>query len=147
DLALQLLTAKVVEGEFEFANRLRWVYKLQCLEELAGTILERAKSLPSVESRMWLKFRADVLAVRLELRRQLKGVIKPGEEEARLFVTGTLDEMMFQLLDPEAVLEEEEMMGIRRVRRTSEAVMRSPETPTLDGAVAYQSARPMRLAV
>ena len=117
-LAMELLSHPVeipIDGDpFPFATKLRWIYKYQTLETVATVFYERAQRMlnPS-DARSLLKIRNEVLKFRRSLKSHLFALgVKPGEEEFRLFTPGTIDEMMFQLLDPEAVLEEEEMMKI-----------------------------------
>ena len=97
---------------FPFATRLRWVYKYQTLESVAEVLYERARGMSNPgDAKECLKIRNEVLKYRRSLRPHLLAMgVKSGEEEFRLYMPGTIDEMMFQLLDPEAVLEEEEMM-------------------------------------
>ena len=117
-LAMELLSHPVqipVDGDpFPFATRLRWIYKYQSLETVAAVFYERAQRMSNpTDARSLLKIRNEVLKFRRSLKSHLFALgVKPGEEEFRLFTPGTIDEMMFQLLDPEAVLEEEEMMKI-----------------------------------
>jgi hypothetical protein len=117
-LAMELLSHPVqipVDGDpFPFATKLRWVYKYQTLETVAAVFYERAQRMSNPgDARSLLKIRNEVLNFRRSLKSHLFALgMKPGEEELRLFAPGTIDEIMFQLLDPEAVLEEEEMMKI-----------------------------------
>ena len=115
-LAIQLLSHPIrvpKDGDpFPFATRLRGIYKYQTLEFVADVLYERAQGMSNaMDARELLKTRDEVLRYRRSLKPHLTAMgVKPGDEEFRLYIPGTIDEMMFQLLDPEAVLEEEELM-------------------------------------
>jgi hypothetical protein len=119
-LALQLLAQSYSPDygtPFPFATRLRLAYKYQTLDMLANTIYERVKTtVDSDDARMLNQIRSEALNIRRGLRPRLVAVgVGQNEEEWNYVAPKSLDEMMFQLLDPEAVLEEEEMMKIREV--------------------------------
>jgi len=117
-LAFQLLSQPILPDQgspFPFATKQRLTYKYQTLELLATSLFERSKTTVNAEDmRLLHQFRAEVLMFRRGLRPQLVAAgAGKTEEEWNWFVPKSLDEMMFQLLDPEAVLEEEEMMKIK----------------------------------
>ena len=129
-LALELLSQplqKAPEADrFPFATRLRWIYKYQMLKSVADVFYERAQRMSdSADARGLLKVRNEVMKSRRSLKMHLQMLgVKPGEEGFKLFTPGTIDEIMFQLLDPEAVLEEEEMMKISPSGTTRELDVR-----------------------
>ena len=115
-LAIQLLMRPVPSSDpelFPFATKLRWIYKFQTLDWAAEVLNDRAGSMiNSADARELGRMRNEVLLYRRSLKPRLLALgVKPGEEGYK-FADGTMDEIMFQLLDPEAVLEEEEMMRI-----------------------------------
>ena len=113
-LAIELLMQPVpAEDVFLFASRLRLLYKVQTLEWVADVLRERASSLTdSADARELLRMRDEVLLFRRGLKSRLRELGVRPEEEDYLFAETTMDEIMYQLIDPEAVLEEEEMMKI-----------------------------------
>jgi hypothetical protein len=140
-LAMELLMQGVDSTTFSFALRRRWVYKFESMGVLAGVLFERSKWLGRDEARRFLKFRAEVMGLRRELRKMLEGM-GVDVEEGQLFSAGTLDEMMFQLLDPEAVLEEEDLMKIRPAGRTdsnTERVVSKSEKAVQEDGTEHQS--------
>ena len=67
------------------------------------------------------------------------------EEEWNWFVPKSLDEMMFQLLDPEAVLEEEEMMKIKGgVEKKQQGFVRQGIEELADALTGIETARSTR---
>lgn len=147
-LAMQLLSQPILSSDpivsFPFATRQRLLYKYQSLDILAEALCERAKSTINVDdARMLNQFRLETLILRRALRPQLiaSGAGR-GEEEWKYFAPKSLDEMMFQLLDPEAVLEEEEMMKIRpAVGSEPQGVVRRSIAEMVDAIAGVQSAR------
>ena len=122
-LALELLIQGTSELEnhndpFPFATKQRLIYKYQSLERLADALFFRAGKLPRAsEAREISKFRAEVLVLRRKLKSRLASMgVAAGEESWKIFPYRDFDDVLFQLLDPEAVLEEEELMQIRPVR-------------------------------
>jgi hypothetical protein len=127
-LAMQLLAQSVSSdpvNPFPFAIRQRLAYKYRTLDLLASSVYDRAKATVDAEdSRALNQLRSEALTIRRALRPQLVAAgAGQTEEEWNYFAPMSLDEMMFQLLDPEAVLEEEEMMKIRRVHNESTSVV------------------------
>jgi len=122
-LALELLIHGTSEPEnhndpFPFATKQRLIYKCQGLERLADALFFRAGKLPQAsEAREISKFRAEVLVLRRKLKGRLTSMgVAVGEESWNIFPYRDFDDVLFQLLDPEAVLEEEELMQLRPVR-------------------------------
>ena len=120
-LAVEIIVSDVeapTNDPFPFATRQRWIAKYMALETVARVLLSRAKEMThSSDARDIAKFRASVLAVKKEMKDRLTGVGSfPLDEQWKLFTTRSLDDILFQLLDPEAVLEEEELMKIRHVK-------------------------------
>lgn len=128
-LSMQLLAQPISSdpvNPFPFATRQRLVYKYQSLDLLASTLYDRGKASVNVDdARKLHQLRAEALTIRRTLRPQLVAAgAGKTEEEWNYFAPKSLDEMMFQLLDPEAVLEEEEMMKIRPVHHEPQIVIR-----------------------
>jgi hypothetical protein len=113
-LAVRLLMQDIQKPDpdpFPFATRKSWLYKIRSLEDLAKVLYERAKSFHDDDGRAALKLRSEVLGMRRDLKAQMGSLgLQPGEEENRLYTAKTLDDILYQLVDPEAVLHEKKMM-------------------------------------
>jgi hypothetical protein len=113
-LAVRLLMQHIHAPDpdpFPFATRQRLLYKIRSLEDLAKVLYERAESFHTDDVRVALKLRAEVLGMRRGLKAQMVSLgLQPGEEKNRLCTAKTLDDILYQLVDPEAVLHEEAMI-------------------------------------
>jgi hypothetical protein len=124
-LAYQLMAQPVVlpgqSDQFPFATKRRLVYRYHGLERVASVLFDRAKTMfENAESRQILRLRSEVLSFRHSLQPQLFAAgVKEGDPEMTSYPrTLTLDDMMFELVDPEVVLEEERMKTLRRPIRS-----------------------------
>lgn len=112
-LAFQLLTQPFLlpgqSDRFPFATKRRLAYRLQALDNLAEALWFRAVHVVGGEgSRRFLQFRTEVLEARHSLKPEcIKAGLINKNGEAIYKSAMTLDEMLFELLDPEVVLEEE----------------------------------------
>jgi hypothetical protein len=103
------------------------------LETVAQVLYERAKELRNDDAKEVMKRRNEALKFRYSMKQQLReSGVQPGDEDYKLFTQTSIDEIMYQLLDPEAVLEEEGMMkrGLVQVNgyKEVEAKDTAPET-------------------
>jgi hypothetical protein len=120
-LALELLVSgiqQVQSDPFPFATIQRWISNYLALKNVSEVIRLKARDIAnSTDARDLAKFRATVLAVKKEVKNRLqeKGV-DVNVRKVGIFPSRSLDDILFQLLDPEAVVEEEELMKIRPVR-------------------------------
>ena len=135
--AMDLLVSPVIpvldemgKDKFPFATRQRWIYKYQNLQFLADVIRQRGgRQSDFTYAREMMRIREQVLLVRRGVRKKLEelGVVS-GQDDFKFFYPGTIDEMMFDLLDPEVILEQEESM-----RSKSLEMGGSEENKTLEG--------------
>lgn len=117
-MAVDLLVAPVISAademgkdRFPFATKQRWIYKYQNLQLLAQVIKQRGLSQNnSTYAREMMRIREQVLLFRRDVKKKLEELGVSGQETFKLFYPGTIDEMMFELLDPEVVLDQEEFM-------------------------------------
>jgi hypothetical protein len=109
------------EDRFPFASKQRWIYKYQSLKFLAEVLRERCSGASSEHAREMNRIREQVLLVRRELKKKLEGMGFRGvQEDFKFFYPTTIDEMLFELLDPEIILEQEEFMKRRQVEEAEE---------------------------
>jgi hypothetical protein len=128
--ALDLLVKPVIpvlgarrEDRFPFASKQRWIYKYQTLGFLAEVLRERCSGVSSEYAREMNRIREQVLLVRWELKKKLEKMGIPGvQENFKCFLPTTIDEMLFELLDPEIILEQEEFMKRRQVEEAEEEI-------------------------
>lgn len=140
-LAVELLMYGIhdvpANDPFPFATIQRWVEKYTGLTKAAAVLLCKAREMTnSSEARELAKFRAAILTVKKELMNRLRSVgIEPDDAQWRVFSSRNLDDILFELLDPEAVLEEAELMRIRTPVReemnVGERDLAFPFTPEL----------------
>ena len=117
--AMDLLVSPVIpvldetgKDKFPFATRQRWIYKYQNLQFLADVIRQRGgRHSDFTYAREMMRIREQVLLVRREVRKKLRelGMVS-GQEDVK-FYPCTIDEMLFDLLDPEVILEQKEFMS------------------------------------
>ena len=124
-LAYQLLAQPVLlpgqSDQFPFATKRRLVYRYHGLERVASLLFDRAKTMyENADSKEILRLRSEVLTVRRSLKPHLFAAgVKEGDPEMTSYPrTLTLDDMMFELVDPEVVLEEEKVKKLRGPLRT-----------------------------
>ena len=135
--AMDLLVSPVIpvldemgKDKFPFATRQRWIYKYQNLQFLADVIRQRGgRQSDFTYAREMMRIREQVLLVRREVRKKLEelGMVS-GQDDCKFFYPGTIDEMLFELLDPEVVFEQEEFM-----RSKGFEVANSEESEALEG--------------
>lgn len=114
---------------FPFATRQRMLYNYRTLGTVAQVLYERTKDLPNEDAREVMKRRNEVLKFRYSMKPQLHALgVQPGDEEYKLFSQTSIDEIMYQLLDPEAVLEEGAIMKRASVRAIAEAEVVEKDT-------------------
>jgi len=107
---------------FPFATRQRMLYNYQTLGMVGQVLYERAKELQSEDAREVMKRRNEVLKFRYSMKPQLRALgVQPEDEDHKLFTPTSIDEIMYQLLDPEAVLEEAAMIQRAPAHANSQA--------------------------
>jgi hypothetical protein len=127
--ALDLLVRPVIpvlgeggEDRFPFASKQRWIYKYQSLRFLAEVLRERCSGASSEHAREMNRIREQVLLVRRKLKKKLEEMAIPGvQEDFKCFHPTTIDEILFELLDPEIILEQEEFMKRREQEEAEDA--------------------------
>jgi hypothetical protein len=118
-LALQLFNRPIVlpgqNDRFPFATKRRLAYRLQGLDHLAAALWFRAVNVVGCEgSRRFLELRTEVLDFRHSLKPEcIEAGLIDKDGEAKYKSPMTLDEMLFELVDPEVVLEEERITSKR----------------------------------
>jgi hypothetical protein len=140
-LAYQLMAHPILlpgqTDRFPFATKRRLIYRYHNLERVASVLFDRAKAIfHSDDSNQILRLRSDVLSCRRSLKPHLLAAgVKEGDPEMTSYPRSlTLDDMMFELVDPEVVLEEEKMTKICGPFRTllHQGGYRSRLRPLLD---------------
>ena len=133
EILMQLARVSSDADPFPFATRQRMLYNYRTLGTVAQVLYVRTKDLPNEDAREVMKRRNEILKFRYSMKPQLHALgVQPGDEDYKLFSQTSVDEIMYQLLDPEAVLEEAAIMKRAPVRATAQAEIvekdRAPET-------------------
>ena len=111
ELLMQPVRLPYEADPFPFATRQRLLYNYQALETVAQALYESTRELHNDGAKEVMRRRNEVLKFRYSMKQQLRELgVQPGDEDHKLFTQKSIDEIMYQLLDPEAVLEEEAMM-------------------------------------
>jgi hypothetical protein len=129
ELLMQPVCFSYEADPFPFATRQRLLYNYRTLEAVAQVLYERARELRNDDAKEVMKRRNDVLKFRYSMKRQLReSGVQPGDEDYKLFTQTSIDDIMYQLLDPEAVLEEEEIMKRGLVQANGQMEVEAQDT-------------------
>ena len=141
ELLMEPVCLPCEKDPFPFATRQRLLYNYRTLETVGQALLEKTKTLQAEDSKEAMRKRTEVLKFRYSMKAQLRVLgVQPGDEEHKLFTPKSIDDIMYQLLDPEAVLEEEVMMKDAQLQPSSE--METANDAILDTeATKYESGR------